>query len=105
MSVGIYEHEKAKPQTVIVNVTLDVFTNLNAPLEDIDEVVSYEAIVKQINKLAEKRHYNLLEHFAEDIAQMCLKFEDKIQTVEVRAEKPDIIENAAAVGVHILRSR
>lgn len=105
MSVGIYKHEKTKPQTVIVNVTLDVHTNLNAPLEDIDKVVSYETIVQKIEELAAGRHYNLLERFAEDIASMCLKFDYKIRTVEVRVEKPDIIENAAGLGVHILRSR
>ena len=105
MSVGIYEHEKTTPQTVIVNVKLDVHTNLNAALKDIGTVVSYEDIVQKIEKLAGKQHYNLLERFAEDIAQMCLKFDYRIQTVEVAAEKPDIIKNAASVGVHILRSR
>lgn len=105
MSIGIYEHEKTAPQTVIVNVRLDVSTNLNAPMKDIEEVVSYEDIIKQIEKLAVKKHYNLLERFADDIAQMCLNFDDKIQAAEVRAVKPNIIDNTASVGVHIKRSR
>ncbi len=105
MSAGIYEHEKSKPQTVIVNVRLGVDTNYNAALEDINTVVSYEEIVKNIEEIASKRHYNLLERFAEDIAQMCLKFNYKVQDAEIRVEKPDIIDNAAAVGVRIKRFR
>jgi FolB domain-containing protein len=105
MSAGIYEHEKVKYQSVIVNVKLDVFTNLNASLENIEEVVSYEDIIKQIEKLAVKQHYNLLERFAEDIARMCLNFDNKIQAAEVSVEKPDIIENVTSVGIHIKRHR
>ncbi len=105
MSIGIYEHEKSRLQTVIINVTLNVSTNHNAPLEDIEEVVSYEDIIKEIEKLADNRHYNLVERFAEDIADMCLKHARKIQSVDVRIEKPDIIENTASVGVQIIRNK
>lgn len=105
MSAGIYEHEKAKPQRIIVNVTLDVTTNINASLEDIEKVVSYEEIIKKIESLAAQRHYTLLERFAEDIAQMCLKHSHQIQVANIRVEKPDIISNAGGVGVHIHRTR
>jgi len=105
MSAGIYKHEKAKPQRVVINIAFDVCTNLNRTLEEIDQVVSYEDIIKEVEILAKERHYNLLESFAEGIATMCLKYDNKIEAADVRAEKPDIIDNAAAVGVHILRSR
>ncbi len=105
MSVGIYEFEKAELQAVIINVTLGVSTNLSASLEDIEEVVSYEDIIKHIEGLAAKRHYDLVERFAEDIAHMCLEYDQKIQDVDVLVEKPDIIKNAASVGVQIKRSR
>lgn len=105
MSVGIYAHERTKRQPVLVNVTLDVATNAAAPLEDITEVVSYEEIVQRIEALALKGHYDLLERFAEDIAQDCLSFDKKIQKAEIRVEKTDILKNTAALGVHILRSR
>jgi len=105
MSAGIYEHEKDKPQRVIVNIMLDVRTNMNRTLEDISQVISYEDIIKKAENLSKKRHYDLLECFVEDLAKMCLKHDNKVEAVDVRAEKPDIIDNAAAVGVHILRAR
>ena len=105
MFAGIYEHEKAKSQRVVINIALDVHTNLNRTLEEIDQVVSYEDIIKKVEILAKERHYDLLESFAENIAMMCLKYDNKIKAADVRIEKPDIIDNTVAVGVHILRSR
>jgi len=104
MSAGIYEHERENTQPVLVNVILDVSSNAEASLEDISEVVSYENIVREIEKLAGQCHYELLERFAEDIAQMCLNADDKVLKAEIRVEKTNIIDNTAAVGVHILRS-
>ena len=105
MSIGIHDHERENKQRVIINLVLDVASNSNALLEDISEVVSYEDVVNQVDILAKERHYNLVERFAEDIAELCFNVDDKVQAVDVRAEKPDIIENIAAVGVHIFRTR
>ncbi|MCK5374676.1 MAG: dihydroneopterin aldolase, partial [Alphaproteobacteria bacterium] len=96
MSIGIHDHERENKQRVIINLVLDVASNSNALLEDISEVVSYEDVVNQVDILAKERHYNLVERFAEDIAELCFNVDDKVQAVDVRAEKPDIIENIAA---------
>ncbi len=102
MSAGIYDHEKENKQRVIINVTLDVQTNVNP--QSIDDVVSYEHITNQIIALSEEKHYELLEEFAEHIAEKCLA-DRKVKTANIKVEKPDIIPNTKSVGIQISRSR
>ncbi len=104
MSVGIYEHEKANKQRVIINITLDVESNAGRTLTSIDDVVSYENIVNKVKKLAAEKHYDLLEEFAEKIADIC-NSSDKVLKTIIRLEKPDIINDAKSVGIEITRTK
>lgn len=105
MSIGIYEHERKKMQPVLINMALDVHRDVNAPLEDIGEVVSYEDIINDIKSLTDKRHYELIERFAEDVISMCFEKYNKITIIDIKIEKTEIIKDVAGVGVHILCSR
>jgi len=49
-------------------------------------------------------HVNLVETLAERIAGDCLA-DARVAAVRVRIEKPDVIANAQAVGVEIVRTR
>ncbi len=102
MSVGIYEHEKASKQRVIINIILDVESNAGKSLASIDDVVSYENIVNQIKDATTEKHYDLLEELAEKIAETC-KNEDKVHKATISLEKPDIIYNTRSVGIEIIR--
>ncbi len=102
MSAGIYDHEKAQKQRVIINVTMDVESNAGKMLNSIDDVVSYEGIVNSICKLCDKKHYDLLEELAEEIAVICNSKKQVIKTF-VSLEKPDIVTNTKSVGVNIYR--
>ncbi|MGN7438517.1 MAG: dihydroneopterin aldolase [Alcanivorax sp.] len=103
MSAGIYEHEKQARQRVIVNVEMTVTSNEGRSLESIDDVVSYENVVLGVRALAEEKHYDLLEDFAEKISVICLT-DDRVLAVSVQVEKPDIFNDCAAVGVRITRA-
>ena len=103
MSAGIYDHEKANTQRVIVNITLDVESNFGRDLASIDNVVSYEDIVNAVSDTAQSKHYDLLEEFAENIAQMCLE-DSRVSCVNIMLEKPDIIDKTKSVGVEITRN-
>ena len=100
--VGVYEHEKSKPQRIRVNLDLDVTSP--APVRDsIREVVSYEDIVVWIREQV-AQHLHLLETLAERIAERCLQ-DPRVARAAVRVEKLDIFEDCAAVGVEIVRQR
>lgn len=102
MSAGIYEHEKQKNQRVIFNVCLDVESNFNKDQLTINDVVSYEGIANEIIGIAHEKHYDLLECLAEKISEHCLKI-TKVKKVNLRIEKPDIIDITSSVGIEIIR--
>jgi 7,8-dihydroneopterin aldolase/epimerase/oxygenase len=102
--IGIYDHEKVKPQRIVVNVDLSVQEAQGPMSDDIDHVVSYEIVVKKIEAIVAAGHVNLVETLAEKFAEACLR-DKRVLAARVRIEKPDIIPNARSVGVEIERGR
>ena len=102
--IGIYDHEKVKPQRIVVNVDLSVQEAHGPMSDDIDHVVSYEIVVKKIEAIVAAGHVNLVETLAEKFAEACLR-DKRVLAARVRIEKPDIIANARSVGVEIERGR
>jgi 7,8-dihydroneopterin aldolase/epimerase/oxygenase len=102
--IGIYDHEKIKPQRIVVNVDLSVQEAAGPMSDDIDHVVSYEIVVKKIEAIVAAGHVNLVETLAEKFAEACLR-DKRVLAARVRIEKPDIIPNARSVGVEIERGR
>ena len=102
--IGIYDHEKLKPQRIVVNVDLSVQEAHGPMSDDIDHVVSYEIVVKKIEAIVAAGHVNLVETLAEKFAEACLR-DKRVLAARVRIEKPDIIPNARSVGVEIERGR
>ena len=101
--IGVHGHEKAKPQRVRLNVELYV-REAGDTADDIRNVVSYEAVIARIEAIVAQGHVHLVETLAERIARDCLA-DERVVSVRVRVEKPDIIRNAAGVGVEIERRR
>ncbi len=102
MSAGIYDHEKAQKQRVIINIRLKVEGNKNRNYHHIDDLTSYEVVVNETLKIAHEEHYDLIETLAEKIADKCLSM-PLVQSAYIKIEKPDIIENTKSVGIEISR--
>ncbi|HKG74714.1 MAG TPA: dihydroneopterin aldolase [Aestuariivirgaceae bacterium] len=102
--LGVYEHEKRKPQRIVLNIDLSVREDLVNLADDIENVVSYEAVVRRIEAIVAEGHVHLAETLAERIAEACLA-DERVSAARVRVEKPDIIPNARSVGVEIERLR
>ncbi|OYY79181.1 MAG: dihydroneopterin aldolase [Sphingomonas sp. 28-62-20] len=103
MRIGIHPAERAAPQRVIVSVWLDC-RYPTAPFPDeIDAVVDYDFLRREIMALADSRHFNLQETFCEAIAALALA-DDRVWRVRVSSLKPDIYPDAA-VGCDIVRER
>lgn len=102
--LGIYPEEKAKPQRIIVNIDLSVKEGSDCLSDDIKNVVSYEIVVKKVERIVAQGHVNLVETLAELIAAACLS-DKRVMAARVRIEKPDVIKNARSVGVEIERAR
>lgn len=102
-SIGIYEHEKKAPQPILVNAEIAVKAGPH-PEDEIEHVLSYEHVVRDISALVESRHFNLVETLAEEIASLCLK-DPRALAVVVRLEKTECFKNIAGVGIEIARQK
>jgi 7,8-dihydroneopterin aldolase/epimerase/oxygenase len=103
VSIGIHAHEKRQRARIRVNAELDV----QAPLperDDFAEALDYESIVSGIKRLADAKHINLVETFADRVARLCLG-DPRVSAVRVTVEKLDIYPEAQSVGVVIERRR
>jgi dihydroneopterin aldolase len=105
--LGVYPHEKAAPQRVIVGVELAVEDDA-APSgigqDDMRRVVDYERVVKAARATAASGHTLLVETLAERIAEAALS-DERVLRARVTVEKPDAFPDAASVGVVIERIR
>jgi dihydroneopterin aldolase len=102
--VGIHEYEKVAPQKVIINVDLMVSEREAVDDNVFKTVVDYERVVRNIQALLAQGHVHLLETLAERIAQGCLE-DDRVLGARIRIEKPDVMPEAASVGIEIERMR
>jgi len=101
--IGIYDHEKAAPQRVRLNLDLAVFEgDVSTVADDIENVVCYEEITKAVRKVCTQGHTNLVETLAEEIASVCL-LHTQVRSARVRVEKLEVFEDAFSVGVEIER--
>ena len=104
MSIGIHDFEKIKKQEVKFNINIGVKPSLTPIENKINSIVNYETVIKDINKLTKKKHYELLESLAEDIFYELFK-NNNIQKVNLKIEKTQIIKNTSSVGVEITKEK
>jgi 7,8-dihydroneopterin aldolase/epimerase/oxygenase len=106
--VGIYDHEKPKPQPVIVHI--EAIASLARRYGDlkshnIASVIDYERLYTFVTAvLPTIGHVPLLESIAEHIIAFC--FEDaRIEEVRVRLDKPEAFKGKAIPGIEMRRRR
>jgi len=103
VSIGIYAREKRQRARLRVNAELTLDTGLPRQ-DDFSEVLDYETIVAGIKTLAEAKHTNLVETFADRVAALCLS-DRRARAVRVSVEKLDLYPEAESVGVIVERTR
>jgi len=102
--IGIHKHEKIKKQKIKFNIVIDVDQNTLPDEKEIKSIVDYEKITNKLKNLTKNKKYNFLESLAEDSFKEI--FEDKrINSVKIKIEKPEAINNAESVGVEVFKSR
>lgn len=99
--IGVHRREHEAPQRVRINLDLAVRDD-RALDDDLANVVCYERLTDGVRRLTARRHINLVETLAEEIAAMCLE-DGRLRSVRVRVEKLDVFADAASVGVEIER--
>ena len=102
--LGVYAHEKNIQQPLRVNVIAKIRDIPDTSDEKIDNVVCYNQISLIIKEIVNSGHTILLETLSEKILQECFK-NNRIETIKIRLEKLDAIDDAESAGIEIERSR
>ena len=104
--VGVTDEERARPQIVLLDLELSRDLAPAGRSDDLDETVDYGAITSGVARLLEGLEVLLLERLAQEVAEFLLNQTGVVNvTVSVAKETPPIEEEAAAVGVTIVRTR
>ena len=104
VSIGIHEHEKVKKQRVSISLSIQALDNLDKVDENINNVVSYEQIIKKLKNIISKGHIELLETLGEKIMDMCFE-ESRVMSVWMKLEKLDVFSETKSVGIELVRSK
>ena len=103
-NIGVYKHEKIKSQPLRINIIAKVKNPKKINDDKLYSVVCYNQISKKIKSIIKSGHTILLEKLAEKIFQECFK-NKRIQTMKIRLEKLDAIQEAESAGIEVERSR
>jgi dihydroneopterin aldolase len=104
MSIGIHDFEKIKKQEVKFNINIDINPLLTPIENELNSIVNYETVVKDVTRLTKNKHYELLETLAEDIFFILFK-NTNIKKIKLKIEKTQIIKNTSSVGIEITKKR
>lgn len=102
--IGVYPHEREKPQEILINITLFADLRKAGESDDLNDTVSYRTIAKSVLAHAESAKRYTVEALAADIARICLA-EPGVERARVRVEKPGAVRFSRSVGVEIERAR
>ena len=98
--IGVSEHEKKHPQRIIINIELELSTEVEPINDRIDETLNYDVIYRDIKKISSSQHFNLVETLTYRIF-IYLKTLEKVSNLRINVSKPDIYEDCNKVGYEI----
>ena len=101
--VGIYDREKAAPQSLEISLTFGV-PDEAAQNDDIAKTIDYAVVISRIRAEMATRHFNLLETLGEFVIDLMLN-EFGAPWVKISVAKVGIAKGVKRVGVQIERSR
>ena len=102
-SIGAYEFERRKPQTLQFDLEIGRERIRACESDQLADTVDYAEVVRSIQEVLANHEYHLLEPLAERIAQMILeKF--TAQWIRLEVTKTAVVPGARYVGVRIERA-
>src|SRR5512139_2267861 len=102
--IGVYDWERRLPQTVRLDVELGLASDRVFATGDFADALDYAAVVKRLQALAADHPHQLLERFAQAIADV-VQDEFGAPWVKVRVAKLAPIAGVRELGIEIERSR
>ena len=102
--IGIWDWEKRNPQTISIDLEMQMDTKKASQSDSIEDALDYKAVSKRVKQFIQASQFNLIETLAENIAKIILE-EFDIQWLKLKISKPFAIKDSRNVGVSIERTK
>ena len=103
--IGIYPHERAATQTVLLDIELDYDFAAAAGSDGIADAVDYDVVAASVTELLQTQRFQLIETMAEQTAAMLLDRVPAVRTVRLEIRKPAAVPAADCSFVRLERGR
>ncbi len=103
--VGIYPHERATTQTVMLDIELDYDFAPPAASDAMADVVDYDGVASSVTELLQEARFQLIETMAERVAAVLLARVLVATAVRIEVRKPAAVPAAACSFVRVERRR
>jgi dihydroneopterin aldolase len=100
--IGIYDWERKKKQTVVLDLEMAFDIKKSAQTDDINHTLDYKAVTERVVSFVEKSEFFLVEKLIEEIANVLLT-EFPTHWVKITLNKKGAITRAKDVGIIIER--
>jgi dihydroneopterin aldolase len=102
--VGVYDWERVLPQTIRIDLDLELASGRVFESGDLVDGVDYATVVARIRVFAADHGHALLERFADALARLLLD-EFALAVVKLRVAKLGAVRGVREIGVAIERRR
>ena len=102
--IGIWDWEKRNPQTISIDLEMQIDTKKASQSDSIEDALDYKAVSKRVKQFIQASQFNLIETLAENVAKIILE-EFDVQWLKLRISKPFAIRDSRNVGVSIERTK
>ena len=98
--IGIYDHERAAPQRVLIDAEL-LLSPVSEPMsDDIDDSLNYDVVRETIVKIVASRHFDLQETLARELFD-ALRMLDGVIGLRVLTAKPDAYPDCKQIAYQL----
>lgn len=105
VALGVFDFEKQAKQRVLVSVKMFGDFPDGYRWKKLDDCIDYYRVAAHVlEEWPAREHTETAEELANDLATFIF-FDEKIISAEIRIEKPDVIQSARSVGVHLFVER
>lgn len=103
--VGWTDEERATPQFVLVDLDLEIDTEVSSASDDLRDTVDYAGVISDVARHVSARETRLLERLAAEVAEMVSAVNGvKRVSVEIGKEVVPVPEEVDRVAVRVERS-
>lgn len=99
--IGFQDWEREKLQDVIISFSFKYDGAAASKDDNVEHAVNYKPLTKQIIKLIDRQHFDLVEAMTEAIYECVANFHSEIHDIEVCLEKPHALRFADNVLIRI----